>query len=311
MREISNNFLNSLKNINGFLHPILERVRQDDTLMLAIRKNYINVYYRGGNLLKVKEQSKDSFQSSFDDQYNKSGKTILTLPTTIKSQDDARTWVDQFSHLKEMMDIHFSEHRKPEREFQQLVARENNHSNTSNDSEYFVSDIEFADSNLNARFDMLAVRWLASHRKNGSNCRVALIEMKYGDAALGGKAGLLKHLKDIDTLISDQDKYKSLVETIELQFNQLDDLGLLNFNHSSNGTKVKLATSDKPEVIFILANHNPRSKKLNSILNDPKVLAYVQTRRFDLRFFVSSFAGYGLHSDCMLTLTQFRKLIKG
>ena len=89
-----------------------------------------------------------------------------------------------------------------------MVARENNNSTISNESEYFVSDIEFADPGLGARFDMLAIRWLASQRKDGSNCRAALIEMKYGDGALGGSAGLLKHLQDIDALVSDHDKYK-------------------------------------------------------------------------------------------------------
>jgi hypothetical protein len=180
----------------------------------------------------------------------------------------------------------------------------------SNESEYFISDIEFADLGLGARFDMLAIRWLASHRKDGSNCRAALIEMKYGDGALGGSAGLLKHLQDIDALVSDNVKYKSLLETIEAQFNQLDELGLLNFNRSSHGTKVKLVAADKPEVVFILANHNPRSTKLSSILDSPEIVAYGQTQRFDLKFFVSSFSGYGLHSDCMLRLIQFRKLLK-
>jgi hypothetical protein len=307
-RELSINFLNDLKNTNGLLYPLLERVKLDHTLMLAIRKNYTNIYYRGGSLLRIKEQGKDSYLSSFDDQYNKFGKTIPVLPTAIKCQDDARTWVDEFSHLKEIMDIYFAKYGKSEREFQQLVARENNNSTISGESEYFVSDIEFADTN--GRFDMLAIRWLASQKKNGSKCRAALIEMKYGDGALGGKAGLLKHLKDIDALISDNDKYKSLLGTMEKQFSQLDELGLLKFNHGKNGTNVKL-TDNKPEVIFILANHNPRSPKLSSMLNDPKVIAYEQTQRFDLRFFVSSFSGYGLHSDCMLTLTQFRKLLKG
>jgi hypothetical protein len=310
MRELSKDFLNDLKSANGSLNPILERVRQDDTLMLAIRGNYINIYYRGGNLLRVNEQGKESYQSAFDDQYNKFGKTIPKLPTVIKHQDDAKEWVDEFPHLKEIMDIYFSNKNKPEREFQQLVARENNNSTISNESEYFVSDIEFADLGLGARFDMLAIRWLASHRKDGSNCRAALIEMKYGDGALGGNAGLLKHLQDIDALVSDHDKYKSLLETMEAQFNQLDELGLLSFKRSSNGTKVKLADADKPEAIFILANHNPRSTKLSSILDSPEVVAYGQAQRFDLKFFVSSFAGYGLHSDCMLTLTQFRKLMK-
>ena len=30
---------------------------------------------------------------------------------------------------------------------------------------------------------------------------------------------------------------------------------------------------------------------------------------FDLRFFVSQFAGYGLHEKCLVTLEQFRKLL--
>ena len=51
-----------------------------------------------------------------------------------------------------------------------------------------MADIEHADSALGARFDMLAIRWLASRCKNGSNCQAALIEMKYGDDALGGSA---------------------------------------------------------------------------------------------------------------------------
>ena len=84
----------------------------------------------------------------------------------------------------------------------------------------------------------------------------------------------------------------------------------MNFNHSSKGIKVKLSVEDKPEVIFILANHNPRSTKLSSILEDPEVTAYEESPNFDLRFFVSSFAGYGLHSDCMLTPNEFHKLLK-
>jgi hypothetical protein len=136
------------------------------------------------------------------------------------------------------------------------------------------------------------------------------MEMKYGDNALGGAAGLLKHLKDIDRLVSDPEKYKSLLETMESQFQQLDELGLLNFNWCSNGTKVKLDVTKKPEVVLLLANHNPRSTKLSSILNHPKVIAYGKNKNFDLRFLVSGFAGYGLHSDCMSTLTQFRELLK-
>jgi hypothetical protein len=310
MREISGSFVNDLKSDNGILHTILERVKKDDTLMLAIRDGYVNIYYRGGNILKIKERSEGGYLSFFDENYNKAGKTVPVLPKGIKSQDDTRKWVEAFPHLKEIMDHYFSAKSKPEREFQQLVARENNFSTISNESEYFISDIEFADSGLGARFDMLAIRWLASQRKKGSNCRAAFIEMKYRDGALEGSAGLLKHLKDISSLISDSDRYEKLMHTMEAQFNQLDELELLSFNRSVSGTKVRLNVNEKPEVIFILANHNPRSSKLETILNNPKIDAYEQSARFDLMFYAASFAGYGLHADCMLSLTQFRKILK-
>lgn len=310
MRALSQPFIDDLLNPDGLLHPILERVKQDHTLMLSIRKDYINIYYRGGNILRIKEQRNGSYSSFFDNEYNKSGVPSPVLPDAIERQDAARTWVGSFQDLKGIMDFYFSEFSKPEREFQQLVARENNFSTIANQSEYFVSDIEFADSDLGARFDILAVRWLVSQRRSTSNCRPALIEMKYGDGALSGSAGVLKHLQDIDALISTGDKYKALLETMKMQFNQLDGLGLMTFNRVENWTKIKLDANEKPEVIFILANHNPRSTKLRSILDNPEIIAYGQSQQFDLRFFVSSFAGYGLHSDCMLTLTEFQELLK-
>lgn len=306
MRKLSVAFVHDLK--NGLLHPILERVQQDHTLMLAIRDGYINIYYRGGNIFKLTEQGDATYKPYFDDKYNEAGKAFSLSLEPIKSHDEVSAWVDTFPHLKEMMDLYFSKHSKPEREYQQLVARENNYSTISNESEYFISDIEFADSGLGARFDMLAIRWLATDRKDGSNCRPVLIEMKYGDGALGGSCGLLDHLKDIDQLISDDATYKGLLEMMETQFNQLVELGLLKFNRGSHGAKIKL--SGNPEVIFLLANHNPRSTKLSSILADENVVPYDQNPHFDLRFFVSNFAGYGLHSDCMQTLTQFRTLLR-
>jgi hypothetical protein len=307
MRALSKTFCDDLSRPDGLLFPIFERVKNDQTLMLAIRDKSINIYYRGGSILKVDEQRTGSYKAKFDENYGKSNRDF---PIHINCQNDARVWTEAFPVLKDTMDRYFSHHSKLEREFQQVIARENNDSTISNESEYFISDIEFADTDLHARIDLLAIRWLANQRKNGSNCRAALIEMNYGDGALDGSAGLIKHLKDFDALISDRESYQSLLEMMESQFNQLDELGLLNFRRSSNETKVKLNAEDKPEVIFILANHNPRSTKLSSILADPEVIAYEQSPLFDLKFFVSNFAGYGLHSDCMLPLTQFRELLK-
>ena len=204
------------------------------------------------------------------------------------------------------MDEYFSKRPKAEREFQQLVARENTNSTISKSCEYYITDIEVTDPGF-ARFDMSAVRWLTKDRKNG-RCIPALFEMKYSDGALGGKAGLLKHLKDMEAFIKSEPRYKKLLETLISQFNQLDQIGLLRFNKGVTNAQVQINPNDKPEVIFILSNHNPRSTKLRRILKDPEIKQYGDSPLFDLRFYVASFAGYGLHANCMRTLTEFRDL---
>jgi hypothetical protein len=309
MRGLSEKFMNDLSKPEGNLYPILERVRKDHNLMLAIRDGYINIYYRGGNIIRI-NQCEDLFQSFFDVNFAKSGQIVANAEKNIRNKDDARNLVSALTDRKIIMDEYFALTSKTtEREFQQLVARENNNSSISNESEYFVTDIEVAIPHL-ARFDITAIRWLANQRKNGNKCRAALIEMKYGDRALGNDAGLLKHLQDMDTLISEKKQYANLLQTMECQFNQLDELKLLNFNKGVSNAKVKLDPEIKPEVIFVLANHNPRSPKLISILDNTEFDKYDQSNKFDLRFYIASFAGYGLHSNCMLTLAEFRKSCK-
>ena len=247
---------------------------------------------------------------NLDSGYSIFGEDIPLLPTTIENQDDAKSWVVSFPILKKLMDEYFSVHSKTEREFQQVVARVNNYSPISNASEYFISDIEVTDSNFSPRFDMTAIRWLAGNqRKSGNNCKAALIEMKYGDGALKGKAGLLKHLEDAHELISNKEQYAKLIANMESQFIQLDQLGLLNFNKGTSQAKIRLDSNINPEVIFILADHNPRTTPLKDILMDPKLDEYENLKLFDLRFFVASFSGYGLHTKCMLSLSEFRELL--
>ena len=307
MRGLSRGFMNDLLKPEGRLNPILERVKKDHTLMLAIRDGYVNIYYRGGNILRVTEQD-DFYQTFFDVQYGL-GQEVADSEVDVSNQGDAQKLVAVLPDRKVIMDEYFAAKGKTEREFQQLVARENNYSSISNETEYFISDIEVTVPYL-ARFDVVAVHWPAKYRKYGSKCRVALMEMKYGDGSLRGDAGLLKHLKDMDAFVSDREQYANLLLTMERQFNQLDELGLINFNKGTSNAKVKLNPNDKPEVIFILANHNPRSSILKKILRDPELEGYAQSKLFDLRFYVASFAGYGLHTDCMRTLVEFQNLSK-
>lgn len=310
MRCLSAFFMDSLK--SGVLGPILERVKNDDTLMLAIRKGYVNIYYRGGNILKIIEKG-FGFDTFFDIKYDlspdRSKFKDLKLPASINNVDDTNKWVSSVPVLKEIMDFWFSKNLRLEREFQQLVERENNRSSISGETEYFINDIEFYDPGITAKFDILAIKWLASDRSKCANCKAALIEMKYGDNAIDGTAGIIDHLNKLEAFLKEPKNISSLYETMECQFNQLDELGLLDFNHSSKGLKMKLNVSDKPEVIILLANHNPRSTKLESILKNPDLIRHATSQYFDLRFFAGRFAGYAMHSDDVLTYAEFLKLL--
>ena len=311
MRGLSDDFLNSLKSVNGLLKPIVDRVKKDDTLMLAIRDGYINIYYRGGNLLRIAKTSgkSDSYDFFFDKKYDLSiGYTSyfdLYLPSKISGHEQILQWISSFPKLKELMDFWFNENPKTEREFHQLVERANNRSSISNETEYFIIDIEMADANLGARFDILAIKWLANGRKDGKNCKASFIEMKYGDGALSGESGLVNHLNDINQFLTDEKNYISTLEAMTTQFNQLDELGLIKYKHCTNNTKIKLEPKDKPEFIFLIANHNPRSRKLQEILNTGEFKELASSDKFDLRFFVSSDAGYGMHNCNMLTYEKY------
>ncbi len=66
MRGLSNDFMNDLK--VGKLKNFLTSVKEDDTLSLEIRDNYINIYYRGGNIFRI-EQCTSEYKVYFDINY--------------------------------------------------------------------------------------------------------------------------------------------------------------------------------------------------------------------------------------------------
>ncbi len=306
MRKLSKEFMTDLK--TGILSALLERVKLDDTLMLAIRDEYINIYYRGGNLLKLERQGLE-YHAFFDKEYNKSFCELPNLPTKVTNEEELIQWVNAIPALKEVMDFYFSGNRKAEREFQQLVARENNHSPISNESEYFILDIEFSDTDIGAKIDILAVYWGADDRKGAKLCKPVFIEMKYGDGALDGSSGIIKHLSDFEAVLANDKKRRDCLQMMEEQFGQLDDLGLIKYNQAKKKPEILFDVMAKPEVIFIFANHNPRKGSLYKILSSEAMSKLAPSESFDLKFYISSFAGYGMHADNMCSLDQMKKLL--
>jgi hypothetical protein len=310
-RKLSTNFMADLQ--SGILLPLLNRVREDETLMLAIRENYINIYYRGGSLYMI-TQSRDgaSYTADFDKNYNKKPDPLpIEFPFILKDAEQVSALVSAIPEIKYRMDSSFIKNRKVsesgkpiksgklEREFQQLVVRENNY---FSDSHYFIVDIEVAGILPNARYDMLAVRWI--NRKQPESLVLALIEMKHGINALGGVSGVAKHMQDAYKLRANEEDWRQLLVGLETQMNQLDQLGLLFFNRSTNFQRFEIDKVATPELIFLLAGHNPGSKSLTDILNDIDISG-AKGNGFDLLFFASSFAGYRMYRESMLNLNEF------
>jgi len=294
MRDLSKTFISTLK--FGILQPVLNLVRLDSTLCLEIRDNYVNIYYRGGNILKIAEKG-NSFNVGFDRDYLDENRTRRPkdLPALLAASDDVNRWIDVIPFLKHEMDLWFGKHPKNEREFQQLMLRENNFGNSAKGTDYFICDIEYA--NANGRFDLIAVRWPSSpsERKNNKSLGLAFIEMKYRDNALTGNAGLKKHIEDINIFVGEGGNLSSIKDEMKRVFNQKMELGLI-----SNQKSIESFGDDKPEYVLALINHDPASLILKRELE-----ALPPCPRIELKFAVSNFMGFGLYDQNIFGLDAF------
>lgn len=309
-RALDSEFLGDL--LEGPLTPILERVKKDDTLCLELRGSFIDIYYRGGTLYFIQALGNHQYRISYNENYNKEkdidlkNATLIEIPTVEQA-------VKEVPVHKETMDFYFAKHQKLEREFQQLILRENNNSGKVTDStDYYILDIEYAFNGSNefgevisARYDMLAVRWASegSVRKKTQNLPISFIEVKYGDGAMGSGSdvsvsGIHKHINDYINFRKDSSMLAALAEDMSEVFNQKHKLGLISSYQDREELKISLNSNDV-EFLFALANHDPAKGKLLEEINeaieewkDKPENKYLR----EIRVAVSSLIGYGLHS---------------
>ena len=299
MHALHGGFLHDLK--DGILASLRDMVLSDTSLCLELRGGSINIYYRGGSLMKV-EKSGDGYDVIFDIGYLGNKNALSDIPPTISKEEDTKKWIDVYPTLKGEMDRHFGKkrNRKDEREFQQLLVRENNFGRIAPSTDYFICDIEYRQAA--AQFDAVAVQWPGRERKEAKNRRLVLIEMKYGESALKdkrGKSGLHKsglhaHVKDINDYHSCPANVTALKKDMKQVFNQKRKLGLIECSHDLGSF-----SNDPPILLLVLANHNPRSSILRGLLKSLPDHPYV-----DLRIGTASFFGYGLYDQGIHTVEE-------
>lgn len=236
--------LHSLKwdralNNGGLLADLIDEVEKDKDLVLHIRGDYFNVYYKGGNLVKVK--SENSFE--FDSNYYKGNPKLVDseikrnemreeLLKWLKRKRDYHGFIDKMKYLMDSYWVWLKREKGRdlhEKDIQHQLCV----SNTEN-KDYTIIDLEFQvstrcpyryekppiscgryvdESKSSPRFDIVAVR--------NKDHRLCVIELKSGTGALYGKSGIGDHadsfegsigrnpqvfVKEIEGLVEDKKK---------------------------------------------------------------------------------------------------------
>ena len=161
-RIISDNFIYDLQ--SGILRNILKYVKSDTTLAMEIRKDCINIYYRGGSLLKVKEVGENIYNGYFDKNYIKaenSQSVVVECISGINNLSKANKLIEYIPKIKQQMDLWMKIEMPDggEREYKHIVAKENNYGLIGKESDYFIGDIEYRGCLNNYLFDMIGIKW--------------------------------------------------------------------------------------------------------------------------------------------------------
>lgn len=286
-RGLSFDFINNLK--TGLLSPILARVIADSTLCLEIRDDAINIYYRGGNLLRL-GRVPAGYLATFDENYfGASDRPASALPPLIKQSSDITIWLAALPLLKQAIDLFKTS--RDEREAQQLIVQENNRRGNARSTDFYLCDIEYASSH--GRFDLVAVHWPSkpAERKRPERRRLVIGEVKYADSALDGSAGLHAHIEDINRYLSNPTDVSALKSEMIKVFNQKRELGLIDCE------KDLVSFSDElPLLLLLFVNHDPDKSRLRALLQ-----TLPPSPQVELRIATASMLGYGLFDALLKT----------
>ena len=181
--------------IDAFKHsPVYALYLQHpDELLIGVRNNYLNIYYRLNNIAEVRLAG-DSISCGIHPYFlRREGKTYEVL-----TGSEIELYItDRYEAIKYLVEN--KKNATMEKVAQQMLVMQNNASPLS---KWFCVDVEWArsfnnqeekDSCMASRMDIIAISKEAPHR-------VAVIELKYGSKSVSGSAGVLKHIEDFKTL---------------------------------------------------------------------------------------------------------------
>jgi len=263
VRGIDDNFVSDLN--SSILNNFLCLCKKND-YSLEIRKDYVNVYYKGGNAIKITQLIK-GYSFYFDLKYclslsstNISNKAILS---NLNNHSVNHYWTN-IKLISDEMDAWFKVNPNPERDFQHTLTK-NTHSN------FQIIDIEYAIRDMNIRNrniingtkvkELFRLDMLASYEQDGQQ-KLIIVENKYGDN-LGGSSGVKQHLDDINFILNNAVLKTQLISSVNSILDNKQSLGLINnINRFDSNSTI--------EVLFILANYSKGINVIQNIANNVK-----------------------------------------
>ena len=210
-------------------------------IIIGVRDGYINLYYNCASLAKISNTDSKNLKAEISSFYL-DGKSP---GHSIKISADE--FVEKYYTIKHNSD----KKNKPEKEAQERLFIDNNN---NPDSKWFCIDVEYTKSFADTRqedwrFDIIAI-------KKEAPFTVALIELKYGNGALGGKSGITKHIADFYGFHKKR--------SCELLKREL--LAIIKMSNKLGVTipeciqKIKLEDIDKQPAFYIITLNNKKEK---------------------------------------------------
>ncbi len=255
-RGINHDFITDL--LKGQLKGIFDYVISDDNLSLEIRDNYINIYYKGGNLLRIAKK-RSSYEFAFNTKYCLEDEMVKKIKAW-KSADDFTA--ENLNAIKTEIDNWMAKDTA-ERRFQHEVLL-----NCSS-----ILDIEYQVRNK-YRIDMIL--------SNGNH--IVLVENKCGIGAISSrqnktdrlKPGIRKHYRDFVDLSSDNEKRKRLIDSVNNIIANKCELGLMKERKHFEYDAVI-------DFLFVLYDYNHRSKTFSNEVEDIKKEFGADIEKYDTR----------------------------
>lgn len=175
MRGLSASFMSDLKQ-GGWLSRLTEAIKCDTDLLLEIRDNYLNDYFKGQSLLKLDRSLDNAYSLEI---HRKFRVRSIEGMDFFRTAADVQTFVEALPAIKQRVVVHRAEKGGNEIEWEQLLIRANNDEPRLN-TEYFIIDRQSVVPGASARFDLSAIFWSREHRRRGNEVPPVLLEVKYG-----------------------------------------------------------------------------------------------------------------------------------